>query len=79
MFSLTTEAFVFWLLTTCCLNGCFLYPGHPLYEATYRPLQFAHVGFQILGHPLCESFPLQIRHFCFDLQVFAEWPKHWQL
>ena len=43
MFWLTTEAYV-----TCCLNACFLYSGHPLYEATYGPLQSAHLGFVIL-------------------------------
>ena len=43
-------------LTTCCLNACILYSGHPLCEATCGPLQFAHVGFResLLGHPLCE-------------------------
>ena len=46
----------FWLLTICCLNACFLYSGHPLYEATCGPLQSAHVGFRdcLLEHPLCE-------------------------
>ena len=24
------EAYDFWLSTTCCLNACFLYAGHPL-------------------------------------------------
>ena len=52
-FWLTTEAFDFWLLTTCCLNACFLYSGHPLWEATYGPLQVGLLD-SLLGHPLCE-------------------------
>ena len=45
----------FWLHESV-LNACFLYSGHPLYEATCGPLQFAQVGFldSLLGHPLCE-------------------------
>ena len=49
----TTVAYDFWLLTTCCLNACFLYSGHPLYDATCGPLQLAHFGILALfGHPL---------------------------
>ena len=53
-FWLTVVAYVFWLLTTCCLNACFLYSGHPLYDATCGPLQLAQFGFlaSLLGHPL---------------------------
>ena len=56
MFWLATGVYVFWLLTTYCLNACFLYSEHPLYEATCGPLQFSHVGFldSLLGHPLSE-------------------------
>ena len=32
-----------------------------------------------LGIRLCEWLSPQIRHFGFDLQFFAEWPKLWQL
>ena len=46
----TTVAYNFWLLTTCCLNACFLFRT-PL---TCGPLQLAHFGFldSLLGHPL---------------------------
>ena len=67
-FSLTVEAYVFWLLTTCCLNSCFLYSGHLLYDVICGPLQLAHLGFlvSLFRHPLCEWFSPQMRHFCFD-------------
>ena len=47
-------AYDFWLLTTCCLNACFLYSGHPFYDATCGPVQLAHFGFlsSLFGHPL---------------------------
>ena len=50
----TVDAYVFWLLTTCCLNACFLYSGHLLYDETCDPLQLAHKGFLacLFGHPL---------------------------
>ena len=79
---LTVAAYVFWLLTTCCLNACFfLYSGHPLYDATCGPLQLAHFGFlsSLVRHPLWEWFSPQVRHFCLDLQFLAEWPKLWLL
>ena len=50
----TTVAYDIWLLTTCCLNACFLYSGHPLYDSTCDPLQLAHFGIlaSLFGHPL---------------------------
>ena len=53
-FWLTAAAYDVWLLTTCCLNACFLYPGHPLYDATCGPSQLAHFGFlaPLFEHPL---------------------------
>ena len=76
----TGAAYDFWLLTTCCLNACFLYSGYPLYDATCDPLQLAHFGFlaSLFGYPLWEWLSPQIRHFCLDLQFLAEWPKLWQ-
>ena len=53
-FWLTVAAYVFWLLTTCCLNACLLYSGHPLYDPTSGPLQLAHFGIlaSLFGHRL---------------------------
>ena len=67
--------------TTCSLNACFLYSRHPLYDATCGPLQLAKFGFlaSLFGRPLWEWLSPQIRHFCLDLQFFAERPKLWQL
>ena len=77
----TGEAYIFWLLTTCCPNACFLHSGHPLYDATCDPLQLAHLGFlaSLFRHPLSEWFSPQMGHFCFDPQLLAECPKLWQL
>ena len=49
----------------------------PFIRRNVWPVQLAHFGFlaSLFGHPLCEWLSSQIRHFCFDLQFFAEWPK----
>ena len=62
-FGLLLRHKIFWLLTRCSLNACFLYPGYPLYDATCDPLQLGHFvvvffwggggGFaSLFGHPL---------------------------
>ena len=77
----TGTVYVFWLLTTCCLNACFLYSGHSLYDATCGPYNWHTLVFLLLylGILLREWFSLQIRRFCLDLQFLAEQPKLWQL
>ena len=70
----TAVTYDVWLLTTCCLNACFLYSGHSLYDEICGHLHFGFLA-SLFGHSLWEWLSLQIRHFCFDLQFLAEWPN----
>ena len=66
VFWLTVAAYVFWLLTTCCLNACFFVFRTPFVWCNMWPsLQLAHFGFLAL-HPLWEWFSPQIRHLTYS-------------
>ena len=48
VFWLTVAAYVFWLLTTCCLNACFWYSGYPCMTQHVAPYNWHTLVFLLL-------------------------------